>query len=264
MYATSQWHSDIGISLQTGGIPESLTARSFLRFLGRLRGVPEWQLGDTVESLLALFDLTKKSDETCYTYTNTDKRKLSIAAAFFTMPPVVLLDEPYAGLETSSKKLIARILKSVTSLGKVAVLLATSSMDDCEMACDRVAVLSKGEILAVGTVPELKEMMARGYTIQFVLHRLSGEDAEVFKNYVDLVFSDLKLRDVCQNTIKYNAVKRIVWREWFEKVAVLEKAFTVEHVYISETLSTQVVVVVVKKIGTMHVMQDIGKESAIM
>ncbi|KAH6938477.1 hypothetical protein HPB50_009690 [Hyalomma asiaticum] len=71
-------------------------------------------------------------------------------------------------------------------------------MDDCEMACDRVAVLSKGEILAVGTVPELKEMMARGYTIQFVLHRLSGEDAEVFKNYVDLVFSDLKLRDVCQ------------------------------------------------------------------
>ncbi|KAH6938476.1 hypothetical protein HPB50_009689 [Hyalomma asiaticum] len=126
MYVTSQWHSDIGISLQTGGIPESLTARSFLRFLGRLRGVPEWQLGDTVESLLALFDLTKKSDETCYTYTNTDKRKLSIAAAFFTMPPVVLLDEPYAGLETSSKKLIARILKSVTSLGKVAVLLATS------------------------------------------------------------------------------------------------------------------------------------------
>ncbi|XP_065296734.1 phospholipid-transporting ATPase ABCA3-like isoform X4 [Dermacentor albipictus] len=199
-----KWQSDIGLCLQSGGIPESMSARSFLRLLGRLRGVSEWQVGEAAESLLTLFDMKKPRDEPCYTYV----------------------------------------------------------MDDCELACDRVAVLSKGEITSVGTVPELKAKLAKGHTIQFVLHRVSGADAEVFKNCIDVVFPDLKLRDVCQNTLEYSAAQKIPWVKWFEKIVVFEKMFDLEHVYISATEQTQFIVVVAKKIETSHVTQDLGKETA--
>ncbi|XP_072142741.1 phospholipid-transporting ATPase ABCA3-like [Dermacentor andersoni] len=193
-----KWQSDIGLCLQSGGIPESMSARRFLRLLGRLRGVSERQVDEVAESLLTLFDMKKRQDEPCYTYVHADKRKLSIAAALLTMPRIVLLDEPYAGIDIATKELIAHVLKRVTSIAMVSVVLATTSMDDCEMACDRVAILSKGEITSVGTVPELKAKLAKGHTIQFVLHRVSGVDAEVFKNCIDVVFPDLKLRDVRQ------------------------------------------------------------------
>ncbi|KAL1419995.1 hypothetical protein MTO96_024741 [Rhipicephalus appendiculatus] len=132
------------------------------------------------------------------------------------------------------------------------------------MACDRVAVLAKGEITMVGSVAELKQKFAKGYTVQFVLRRVSEDDAEVFKNYVDVLFPDLMLRGLCQNTLDYYAAKKIVWQEWFEKIAVLEKAFFLQHVYISETVSTQVIVVVADVIRALHLTQNIGNEPAIM
>ncbi|KAH9370898.1 hypothetical protein HPB48_019737 [Haemaphysalis longicornis] len=120
-----KWQSNIGVCPYPGGFTESMHARGFLRLVGRLRGIPAWRLADSVESMISLFDLEALADIPHQAYTLGDKRRLSIAAALLNMPPIVLLDDPYAGVDFALKKMIAGVLKQVRLTAKTSILLAT-------------------------------------------------------------------------------------------------------------------------------------------
>ncbi|XP_077512881.1 phospholipid-transporting ATPase ABCA3-like [Amblyomma americanum] len=260
-----KWQPYIGTCPQSGGLLEAMTARSFLTVIGRLRDIPEQQIGDAVDVMLQLCDLQKPADQPCHTYTYADKRKLSIAAALITMPPIVLLDEPFNGVDITTKEIITHVLRRVRSFAGVAVLLATHSMDDCELTCNRVAVLSKGEIICIGNLSELKRKFSKGYTFQFVLHRVSASDALCFKNNVESIFPDIKLcGNVSKNTLEYNADHKIIWSHWFEKMTVLEKNYVLEHIYMSDTISTQMIVVLVKTKEASFIIEDLNAGPAML
>ncbi|KAK8785417.1 hypothetical protein V5799_008217 [Amblyomma americanum] len=90
-------------------------------------------------------------------------------------------------------------------------------------------------------------------------------DALCFKNNVESIFPDIKLRgNVSKNTLEYYADHKIIWSYWFEKMTVLEKNYVLEHIYMSDTISTQMIVVLVKTKEASFIIEDLNAGPAML
>src|SRR5262249_40010493 len=84
------------------------------------------------------------------------RQKVSIARAIIHDPPVLIFDEPTAGLDVLVARAVLQSIERLRSMGKC-ILFSTQIMREVEKLCDRVAIVSKGRLLASGTLPELRE-----------------------------------------------------------------------------------------------------------
>jgi ABC-2 type transport system ATP-binding protein len=111
------------------------------------------------------------------------QQKVAIARAFLTSPRLVLLDEPTTGLDPKSKKDVEAFIKQLRAAKETTVLLTTHDMAEAEALCDRIAILNKGKLVALGTADELKERhrqpgSATLPTLEEVFIALAGETIE--------------------------------------------------------------------------------------
>jgi ABC-2 type transport system ATP-binding protein len=88
------------------------------------------------------------------------QQKVAIARAFLTAPIVLLLDEPTTGLDPRSKLDVQTFVRELRAVHDATILITTHDMDEAEALCDRVAIIDKGRIVAMGTVDELKRAVA--------------------------------------------------------------------------------------------------------
>src|SRR5450432_3669191 len=84
------------------------------------------------------------------------QQKVAIARAFLTSPRLVLLDEPTTGLDPKSKKEVEAFIRRLRASQDTTILLTTHDMAEAEALCDRIAILNKGKVVALGTADELK------------------------------------------------------------------------------------------------------------
>jgi ABC-2 type transport system ATP-binding protein len=111
------------------------------------------------------------------------QQKVAIARAFLTSPKLVLLDEPTTGLDPKSKKEVEAFIKGLRESKETTVLLTTHDMAEAEALCDRIAILNKGKLVALGTAQELKARYrkpesASPPTLEEVFIELAGETLE--------------------------------------------------------------------------------------
>jgi ABC-2 type transport system ATP-binding protein len=138
----------IGVQLQTAGLPESITVDEAMRFFCAYHGVaPRADLFDRV-------GLADKRRSECRTLSTGQQRRLALALAVAHDPPVVILDEPTAGLDVGSRVALHTLMDEMRRRGTT-FLLATHDMAEAEKMADRVAVLLKGRVVATGTPREL-------------------------------------------------------------------------------------------------------------
>lgn len=175
----------------TGYVPDEpnlydkLSGRELLRFVADLYGVPAAQIERRTEELLRLFDLTQAGDDTIDSYSHGMQQKTALAAALMHDPRVLVLDEPTVGLDPKSARLIKDILRQLADRGS-AVFLSTHILEIAERMCDRIGIIDKGRLIAVGTMDELR-LMGRGETsLEDIFLGLTGgteyaEIAEVLK-----------------------------------------------------------------------------------
>src|SRR5438552_14508400 len=88
------------------------------------------------------------------------QQKVAIARAFLTAPIVLLLDEPTTGLDPRSKIDVQTFIEELRVVHDATILITTHDMDEAEALCDRVAIIDKGRIMAMGTVEDLKHAVA--------------------------------------------------------------------------------------------------------
>jgi ABC-2 type transport system ATP-binding protein len=134
-----------------------LTGREFLRFVGDLYGVPRPQAERRIDELLRVFDLTAAGDDTIDSYSHGMQQKTALAAALIHDPKVLVLDEPTVGLDPKSARLIKDILRQIADRG-AAVFLSTHILEIAERMCDRIGIINKGQVIAIGTMAELRSM----------------------------------------------------------------------------------------------------------
>jgi ABC-2 type transport system ATP-binding protein len=145
--------SQLGYVPQELALYEELTARENAAFFGRLCGLRGAQLEDGVHSALEASDLWQVRDEQVRTYSGGMRRRLSVACALVHAPRVLLLDEPFAGIdEHSSEKLLSVLIARKRS--GVALVLSTHRLDEVAALCDRFVLITRGALMQPGYVTE--------------------------------------------------------------------------------------------------------------
>jgi ABC-2 type transport system ATP-binding protein len=145
----------LGYLAQTPLLYEKLTGTEFLRFLGGLHGLNDTQIGERSEHLLALMELTGKADQLIESYSGGMRKRLGLCGALLHEPPVLVLDEPFTGLDPYGARRIKDLLRHLCQQGKT-VFLSTHVLEVAERVCDRVGILDRGLLVAVGTMESLR------------------------------------------------------------------------------------------------------------
>ncbi len=165
----AQLKPKINLVFEDPNLYERFSGRENLALFASLYGVP----ADRVGELLELVRLNDSADRKVKTYSTGMKQRLLIARSLINQPEVLFLDEPTRGLDPSSARDIRNILSTLSD-GGTAVFLTTHYMEEADELCDRVAFLSNGEIVAIGTPRELK--LRYGHRTATVL--LAGDDEQ--------------------------------------------------------------------------------------
>jgi ABC-2 type transport system ATP-binding protein len=170
----------------TPNLYAKLTGRELLRFVGDLYDLDRIQAARRTDELLRMFDLISAADDTVDSYSHGMQQKTSLAAALMHDPRVLILDEPTVGLDPKSARLIKDILRQLADRG-AAVMLSTHILEIAERMCDRIGIINKGQLIAVGTMDELRTLDKTGQTsLEDIFLSLTGgteetEIAEVLK-----------------------------------------------------------------------------------
>lgn len=134
---------------------DRLSARELLAHLGRLRGLEADQIADRSAQLLAVMDLGDSADERIGGYSHGMRKKTAIASALLHRPAVLLLDEPFEGVDPVSVVAVRSVLDRYRASGGT-VVFSSHTMDLVERMCDHVAVMAKGALLAAGPVDAVR------------------------------------------------------------------------------------------------------------
>jgi len=134
---------------------EKLSAREFLGFVADLYNVPLQQAEHRAEELLKLLDLTNDADNLIEGFSHGMRQKTAIAGALMHDPRVLVLDEPTVGLDPKSARLVKDILRQLAERG-AAVFLSTHILEIAERMCDRIGIIDHGNLIAAGTVEQLR------------------------------------------------------------------------------------------------------------
>ena len=165
----------------TPNLYAKLTGRELLRFVGDQYSLDRQRLGQRTEELLRVLDLNEAADQTIDSYSHGMQQKASLAAALMHDPKVLVLDEPTVGLDPKSARLIKDILRQMADRG-TAVFLSTHILEIAERMCDRIGIINKGELVAIGTMNELRSLGKAGETsLEDIFLGLTGgaEEAEI-------------------------------------------------------------------------------------
>jgi ABC-2 type transport system ATP-binding protein len=164
----------------TPNLYPKLTGRELLRFVGDLYAVDRGKIGARIEELLRLFDLTEAGEEAIDTYSHGMQQKIALAAALVHDPKVLVLDEPTVGLDPKSARLIKEILRQMANRG-AAVFLSTHILEIAERMCDRIGIIDQGQLIAIGTMDELRAKVSGETSLEDIFLSLTGgaEYAEI-------------------------------------------------------------------------------------
>ena len=147
----------------TPNLYAKLSGRELLRFVGDLYSLERGQVARRIDELLRVLELTAAADDTIDSYSHGMQQKASLAAALVHDPRVLVLDEPTVGLDPRSARLIKDILRQLADRG-AAVMLSTHILEIAERMCDRIGIINKGELVAMGTMDELRNLGKSGET----------------------------------------------------------------------------------------------------
>lgn len=146
----------VNLSPQETSIAPNLTVRENLEFIAGIYGFDKAKVKAKTEQMLEQFSMDEVENSKAKTLSGGWQRKLSIAMALITEPKILFLDEPTLGLDVLARR---ELWKEIESLkGKITIILTTHYMEEAEALSDEIAVMTKGNLKAVGTLEELKQL----------------------------------------------------------------------------------------------------------
>jgi ABC-2 type transport system ATP-binding protein len=147
-----------------GYVPEEphmysyLTGPEYLRLVGRLRELPERALDDKIERFLQLLGIYDDRYQTLSSYSKGMRQKILIAAAVLHNPRIVILDEPFSGLDVSAARVLKGFVRALAADGKI-IVFSSHVLEVVEQVCSRVVILKDGRIVGHDSVANLRETL---------------------------------------------------------------------------------------------------------
>lgn len=165
----------IGLAGQYAAVDEYLTGRENLVMFGRLSGMSKSDARARADELLHQFDLADAADRVSKGYSGGMRRRLDLASSLMARPPILFLDEPTTGLDPRSRLGLWQTIQGLVADG-ITVLLTTQYLEEADRLAQRIAVLDKGDVIAVGSPGELKSRVG-GESVEVAVVRPADLDA---------------------------------------------------------------------------------------
>lgn len=169
----------INVSPQETAVAPSLTVRENIELIAELYGADKRTARAAADDILARIKLQDRARDRAGKLSGGLMRRLSVGMALVTSPKLIFLDEPTLGLDVVARRELWKIICEIKSA--TAIVLTTHYLEEAEALCDRIAIMTRGRIAAVGTADELKRASGES-DFENAFLRLSGEldDARVF------------------------------------------------------------------------------------
>jgi ABC-2 type transport system ATP-binding protein len=158
-----------GVLTESPSLYEQLSARENLLFYGTLYGLPEAELPRRVDEVLELFGLTARANDKAGEFSKGMKQRLALARTLVHQPELLFFDEPTAALDPEAAHQVTELIAHLSHDSGRTVFLCTHNLDEAQRLCDRVAVVNKGRLLAVGTPTQLGRDLFQGLWIDVAL-----------------------------------------------------------------------------------------------
>lgn len=149
----------IGVAPQENLLYRSLTCRENLNFFAQIYGLSKRDRQQQVQQCLEAVNLSDRAHSTVETLSGGMQRRLSMAIALVHRPKLVILDEPTTGLDIEARYEIWELIKQLKQQG-ITILLTTHLLEEAERLCQHIGILKGGQLLAEGTLAELRERIA--------------------------------------------------------------------------------------------------------
>jgi ABC-2 type transport system ATP-binding protein len=153
---------------------EKLTGREFIRFTREMYGVPEAVGEQRLSAFCQRLAMDGFLDQLCETYSHGMKQKVALAAALIHGPRVVVVDEPMVGLDPRTARVIKDIFRELADTGHT-VFMSTHTLDVAEDLADRIGIIHRGRLVALGTLAELRDQARLDGRLEDVFLRLTEE-----------------------------------------------------------------------------------------
>ncbi len=146
--------AQIGVAPQALALYDALSGEENLRFFGKLYGLSGSTLASRVNAALEAVGLAARGKDRLSAYSGGMARRLNLAVAILHNPAILLLDEPTAGVDPQSRSSILDLVRAMKDQGRT-VVYTTHYMEEAQRLCDRVGIVDRGKLLALGTVDDL-------------------------------------------------------------------------------------------------------------
>jgi ABC-2 type transport system ATP-binding protein len=157
---TRAGRAQLGFLPEQPYFPPQLTAAQAMRLYARLSGVPEREIAARTRELLDRVGLEGRASTVLSSFSRGMLQRLGIAQAIVSRPAVVVLDEPASGLDPLGQRDVRNLMLELRD-GGATVLLSSHQLSEAEAVCDRVSIMSRGRVAAVGSLSELLSVEGR-------------------------------------------------------------------------------------------------------
>jgi ABC-2 type transport system ATP-binding protein len=170
----------IGFLRRVGYVPEEpnlypqLSGTEYLQLAGRLRGLERRTLIRRIDDLLHLFSLGEDRHSRLSSYSKGMRQKILLSAALLHNPSVLILDEPFSGLDINSAVVLRSLVRSLAAEGRM-IFYSSHVLEVVEKACSSVIILRKGRVVASDTVARLRDLMQQ-QTLEGVFAQLTEQE----------------------------------------------------------------------------------------
>lgn len=214
----------IGLVMENHGLYPGLTAFENLEFFDRLFGDGRSRRKARIEEALKIVDLYDRKDSLVRTYSKGMQRKLSMIRAMFTQPKILILDEPFDGIDVESRHNLIEILRDWVSKEEKCILMTSHNMADVEAICSNIAIIKNGEIIGIDTINNFRKNKEYNI-IEIVLNK--APDNNKLLSIIRSI-SSIKEFNICENKLLIKTNDDITSSELASKI--LHEGFTFSEI----------------------------------
>lgn len=204
-----------GVLPEPAGFYDHLTARQNLRFYAKLYDIESDVREKRIVDLLNLVGLEKAIDQKIGGFSTGMRKRFGLAQALINEPSILFLDEPTSGIDPLGAQMMRDLIKDLNQNKGVTVFLSSHSMEEVEEICDRIAIVARGKLLAVGSVEELRAIVREKEGVRYLLEVQDiplSETIEVVKNVdgVQVIDTQDRILHVHTNTMLRTEIAKSV------------------------------------------------------
>ncbi|MBN1560859.1 ABC transporter ATP-binding protein [candidate division KSB1 bacterium] len=174
-----------GYAPEQPNLYEKLTPNEFIQFILDIYGAPD-QGKARARQLFDIFELSERQHDLIEDLSGGMKKKVSLIAALVHQPKILFLDEPTAALDPKAARHLKDILRGLVRKG-VTVFMTTHILEVAETMCDRIAIINKGKLCAIGALDRLRVQYGSGLSLEDLFLKLTGE---IYSSKIDEFLQD--------------------------------------------------------------------------